>query len=48
MDEIKDNRNEVEVMKAVRPAIMSKQLGNDEIVARLIAKACSKSGFLIL
>lgn len=40
IDEIKDQRNETEVMKAIRPAIMSKQLGHEDIIANLITKAC--------
>ena len=40
--EVKDFRNEAEVQKAVRVAVMSKQLGNEDFIARLVTKACSK------
>jgi T-complex protein 1 subunit theta len=39
-DEIKDVRNENDAFKAVRTAVMSKQLGNEDVIAKLIAKAC--------
>lgn len=38
--EIKDYRNEMEVTKAIRSAIMSKQFGREDYLAPLIAKAC--------
>lgn len=40
IDEVKDHRNEEEVLRAVRPAIMSKQLGNEDVIAKLITQAC--------
>jgi T-complex protein 1 subunit theta len=40
VDEIKDIRSEAEVMKAVRPAIMSKQIGHEDTVAKLVTQAC--------
>jgi len=38
--EIKDHRNEAEVFKVVRSAVMSKQLGSEDYLANLITKAC--------
>lgn len=37
---IKDLRNIEEVSKAIKPAITSKQYGNEEFLSELIAKAC--------
>lgn len=37
---IKDFRNIEEVSKAIKPAITSKQYGNEEFLSELIAKAC--------
>lgn len=39
---IKDLRNIEEVSKAIKPAITSKQYGNEEFLSELIAKACLK------
>jgi len=39
-EEIKDFRSEEEVLKVVRSAVMSKQLGNEDILAKLITRAC--------
>lgn len=39
--EIKDAKNNDEVKKAVRAAVMSKQLGNEDFITDLIVKACS-------
>jgi len=41
--EIKDYRDEAQVLPAIRSAIMSKQLGNEDFLAKLITKACSKA-----
>ncbi len=38
--EVKDPRNEEEVVKAIRTSVMSKQYGNEDFLARLIARAC--------
>ena len=38
--EVKDPRNEEEVKRAIRTAVMSKQYGNEDFLASLIAKAC--------
>ena len=45
VDEVKDHRNEQDVLRAIRPAVMSKQLGNEDVIAKLITQACSKSIF---
>lgn len=42
VSEVKDIRSEKEVFDAVRTSVMSKQLGNEDLLARLISKACSK------
>ncbi len=47
VDEVKDYRNEDEVFKVIRTAVMSKQLGNEDFLAKLITKACSKSNTLL-
>lgn len=39
---ISDCREEELVTKAVKTAVMSKQYGNEDFLARLITKACSK------
>jgi len=39
--EIKDAKNNDEVRKAVRTAVMSKQYGNEDFLADLIVKACT-------
>ena len=41
-DEVKDYRNEEEVLKVIRTSVMSKQLGNEDFLAKLITRACSK------
>jgi len=38
--EIKDFRDEKQVLPAIRSAIMSKQLGNEDLLAKLITTAC--------
>uniref|UniRef100_A0A2R5LMR1 T-complex protein 1 subunit theta n=2 Tax=Ornithodoros turicata TaxID=34597 RepID=A0A2R5LMR1_9ACAR len=38
--EIKDTHHDVQVMKGVRTAIMSKQLGQEDFLADLVVKAC--------
>lgn len=38
--EIKDYRNEKEVVKAIKTSIQSKQYGNEDFLANLITKAC--------
>ena len=38
--EIKDIKNLSEVTKAIRSSVMSKQYGNEDFLAQLIAKAC--------
>ncbi|XP_017781057.1 PREDICTED: T-complex protein 1 subunit theta [Nicrophorus vespilloides] len=38
--EIKDFRNEEEVVKGIRTSIQSKQYGHEDFLARLVAKAC--------
>lgn len=43
--EIKDVRNEEEIFKAIRASVMSKQYGHEDFLAKLITKACSKSGY---
>lgn len=40
--EIEDIKNEDEVLKAIRSSVMSKQYGNEDFLAKLITKACSK------
>ena len=45
-DEVKDYRNEAEVTKVIRTAVMSKQLGNEDLLARLITRACSKTFYI--
>lgn len=42
VSEVKDIRDEKQVFNAVRTSVMSKQLGNEDLLARLITKACSK------
>lgn len=38
--EVKDIKNLSEVTKAIRSSVMSKQYGNEDFLAELIAKAC--------
>ncbi|KFM72679.1 T-complex protein 1 subunit theta, partial [Stegodyphus mimosarum] len=38
--EVKDSLNEDEVVKGIRASLMSKAYGNEDFLARLIAKAC--------
>ncbi|XP_050674813.1 T-complex protein 1 subunit theta [Leptidea sinapis] len=38
--EIKDCKNFDEVVKGLKPALMSKQYGNEDFIASLVAKAC--------
>ncbi|OQR77566.1 T-complex protein 1 subunit theta-like [Tropilaelaps mercedesae] len=38
--EVKDYKNEVDVKKAIRAALMSKQLGHEDFLAELVTKAC--------
>lgn len=38
--EVKNTRDEESVMKAVRTAVMSKQYGNEDFLAKLITQAC--------
>lgn len=38
--EIKDYKNVDAVVTGIRPAIMSKQYGNEDFIAQLVAKAC--------
>merc|ERR1719402_972486 len=38
--EVKNTRDEESVKKAVRTAVMSKQYGNEDFLAKLITKAC--------
>ena len=38
--EVKDVKNISEVTKAIRSSVMSKQYGNEDFLAELIAKAC--------
>lgn len=42
VSEVKDIRSEKDVFDAVKTSVMSKQLGNEDLLARLISKACSK------
>jgi len=39
-EEVQDVRNEKEIFKAIRTSVMSKQLGNEDLIAKLITKAC--------
>merc|ERR1712168_1486728 len=39
-DKVKDIRNKEEVVKAIRASIMSKQFGNEDFIAGLVAEAC--------
>lgn len=39
-EEIKDYKNVAAVTKGIRPSIMSKQYGNEDFIADLVAKAC--------
>merc|ERR1712168_841831 len=39
-DQVKDIRNKEEVVKAIRASIMSKQFGNEDFIAGLVAEAC--------
>lgn len=39
---IKDLRNSQEVTQAIRTSVMSKQYGNEDFLAKMIAQACSK------
>jgi len=39
--EVKDFRDEKQIYNAIRTAVMSKQLGNEDLIANLITKACS-------
>ena len=39
--EIKNLRDKNEVTKAIRTSVMSKQYGNEDFLAKLIADACS-------
>jgi len=39
-DRVKDIRNKEEVVKAIRCSIMSKQFGNEDFIANLVAEAC--------
>ncbi|ODM99177.1 T-complex protein 1 subunit theta [Orchesella cincta] len=41
VSEIKDVRDEKQVFDVVRTSVMSKQLGNEDLLARLISKACT-------
>jgi len=45
-DEVKDYRNEEEVLKVIRSAIMSKQLGSEDVLGKLITKACGKPSLI--
>lgn len=40
VDKVEDVRNEAQVMKALRTAIMSKQYGQEDFISQLIGKAC--------
>ncbi len=40
LEPIKDFRDEAQVFPPIRTAIMSKQLGNEELIAKLVTKAC--------
>ena len=40
--ELKNLRDKTEVKKALKTAIMSKQYGNEDFLAKLIADACSE------
>jgi len=39
-DKVKDIRDKEEVVKAIRSSIMSKQFGNEDFIANLVAEAC--------
>merc|ERR1719423_588369 len=39
-DRVKDIRNKEEVTKAIRSSVMSKQFGNEDFIASLVAEAC--------
>ena len=39
-DKVKDIRDKDEVVKAIRSSIMSKQFGNEDFIANLVAEAC--------
>merc|ERR1719259_958168 len=39
-DQVKDIRNKEEVTKAIRSSVMSKQYGNEDFIAGLVAEAC--------
>lgn len=39
--ELKDIRDEAQVFKSLRTAVMSKQYGNEDFLAKLISKACT-------
>lgn len=45
--EVKDCVNEDDVVKGIRAALMSKAYGNEDFLARLIAKACSELSLFI-
>lgn len=45
---VEDLRNPEVLAKAIRPAIMSKQFGNEDFLAKLVADACSKCSILLL
>ncbi len=40
VDEVKDPRDEKEVLKAVRTAVMSKQYGHEDFLSGIISRAC--------
>lgn len=42
LGEIKDFRDEKQVYNAIRTSVMSKQLGNEDLIAKLVTKACGK------
>jgi len=42
VDTIKDTRSTEQVVKALRTSIMSKLYGQEDFIANLISKACSK------
>ena len=46
--EIKDARNQEEVVKAVKTAVMSKQYGHEDFLADLIVRACTAIGMLLV
>lgn len=45
--EVTDIRDEKQVFDAVKTSVMSKQLGNEDLLARLISKACSKKIYML-